>query len=93
MKVVPLILLLSACTTVNLPPQQSQRQQQEQRQQQSQEQSSTQGQDQSTAHASDSRQGTVSQPIIVICNHVNSANSRCATPRDGEPVVKPFHLK
>ena len=86
-------VIVAGCATVNLPPSQRQQQEQSQRQEQRQEQSlsGTQGQD--STHTSDSRQGTVSQPIIIICNHVSSANSRCATPRDGEPVIKPYQYQ
>lgn len=85
-----LALLLTGCTTVNMPP--SQKQQQEQTSTQTSSQTATQGQD--TNHSTDSRQGTVSQPIIVICNTMGSTNSQCATPRDDEKaMIKAIPLK
>ena len=82
-------LLLAGCTTVNLPP--SQKQQQEQTQSSTLTVTPTQTvtPSQDTQHASDSRQGTVSQPIIVICNQLSSSHSRCVTPKEGDPFLKP----
>ena len=75
------LLLLAGCTpTLNVTPQ---RQQQEQNQTQSQTNSQTASTaaDQQSSHASDSKQGTNSMPVIVICNQLGSARSNCSTPQ------------
>jgi len=76
----PLLLLAGCTTTLNVTPQ---RQQQEQNQTQSQTNSQTASTaaDQQSSHASDSKQGTNSMPVIVICNQLGSARSNCITPQ------------
>lgn len=84
MNKIPLIIvaLLAACTTtLNLTPQvQQSKQQQEQNQTQSQSntQTASTAADQQSSHASDSKQGLSSQPVIVICNSTNSPNAICS---------------
>lgn len=73
-----LVLALAACSPI---PVQVSKTSQEQTQHQSAEQ--TQSADQQSAHQSESKQGTNSMPVIIICNSNNSPNSTCATPREG----------
>jgi hypothetical protein len=42
---------------------------------------------QSSAHQSESKQGTNSMPVIIICNN-NAANGRCATLPENSPLVE-----
>jgi hypothetical protein len=72
------LLLIAGCGPI---PVQMQSSKQEQTQRQSNEQ--TQSADQQSAHQSESKQGTNSMPVIIICNSNNSPNSTCATPREG----------
>ena len=55
---------------------------QEQSQRVSNELSQDQQQAQQSSHASESKQGTNSMPVIIICNSNNSPYSQCATPRE-----------
>ena len=80
------IFVLSACGPV---PVQISKTSQEQTQRQSAEQ--TQSAEQQSAHQSESKQGTNSMPVIIICNTNNSAGAGCATfPKDNplQPAVK-----
>lgn len=76
-----LILLLAACGPI---PVSVSRTSQEQSQTNSQEASTVA--DQQSSHASESRQGTNSIPVIVVCVQNNSGNSQCVTPQ--QPLSK-----
>jgi uncharacterized lipoprotein YajG len=71
----PLLLLAGCTTTLNVTPQ---RQQQEQNQSQTSSQTAITAADQQSSHASDSKQGTSSMPVIIICNSTNSPNAVCS---------------
>ena len=72
MKYLLYMLLLAGCTTtLNVTPQ---RQQQEQ----TSSQTASTAADQQSSHASDSKQGTNSMPVIIICNSTNSPNAVCS---------------
>ena len=88
MNKIPLIivLLIAACTTVNLPPTQRQQQEQNQTQSQSNTQTASTAADQQSSHASDSKQGTNSMPVIIICNTVSSPGGRCIAPNPDGPI-------
>jgi len=80
------LLLLAGCGPIPVQMQSS-KQEQTQRTSQSAEQSA----DQQSAHQSESKQGTNSMPVIIICNTTNSAGASCATlPRDNplQPAIK-----
>ena len=77
-----LILLLAGCTintTIPLGDSMSNKQQQEQSQTNSQ--TASTAADQQSSHASESKQGTNSMPVVVVCVQNNSGNSQCATPQ------------
>ena len=82
-----LALAIAGCA-INLPPiaGQSQEQSQHMSNKQRQEQNQTNNQtastaaDQTSSHASESKQGTNSMPVIVVCVQNNSSRSTCATP-------------
>ena len=76
-----LILLLAACGPI---PVSASRTSMEQSQTNSQETSTAA--DQQSSHASESRQGTNSMPVVVVCVQNNSGNSQCATPQ--QPLSK-----
>lgn len=76
-----LILLIAACSPI---PASISRTSQEQSQSNSQEASTAA--DQQSSHASESRQGTNSMPVIVVCVQNNSGNSQCVTPQ--QPLSK-----
>jgi starvation-inducible outer membrane lipoprotein len=80
------MLLLTGCGPI---PVQMQSSKQEQTQRQSNEQ--TQSAEQQSAHQSESKQGTNSMPVIIICNTNNSAGAGCATfPKENplQPAIK-----
>ena len=77
------ILLLAGCGPI---PVQVQSSKQEQSQRQSNEQQQQQSADQQSAHQSESRQGTNSMPVIVICNTVSSPNGHCIAPNEDGPL-------
>lgn len=56
------------------------------KQQQEQSQEASTSANQQSSHASESRQGTNSTPVIVVCVQNNSGNSQCATPQ--QPLSK-----
>jgi len=73
------LLLLSGCGPI--PVQMSS---QKQTQSSKQEVAQEVAQDQAQQSAHESKQGTNSMPVIIICNTNNSENARCATiPEDG----------
>ena len=76
------ILLLAGCGPI---PVQVQSSKQEQTQRQSNEQS--QSADQQSAHQSESKQGTNSMPVIIICNTVSSPGGHCIAPPENSPVL------
>lgn len=76
-----LILLLVACGPI---PVSISRTAQEQSQSNSQKASTAA--DQQSSHASESRQGTNSMPVLVVCVQNNSGNSQCVTPQ--QPLSK-----
>lgn len=82
--------LLAGCTfnaTIPRGDSMSQQQKQSMFDKQQQEQSQTNSQtastaaDQQSSHASDSKQGTNSIPVIVICNQLGSSRANCITPQ------------
>lgn len=78
--------LLAGCTfntTIPVGDNMSQRQSNQQRQEQAQTstQTSRTSADQQSSHASDSKQGTNSMPVIVVCTQLGSARSNCITPQ------------
>lgn len=74
------ILLLAACGPI---PVQVSKTSQEQRMSSEQAQTASQDAAQSSAHQSESKQGTNSMPVIIICNQTNSPEATCVTPREG----------
>jgi hypothetical protein len=72
------LVMLAGCGPIPVQMQSS-KQEQTQRTSQSAEQSA----DQQSSHASESKQGTNSMPVIIICNSNNSPRATCATPREG----------
>jgi type III secretory pathway component EscV len=77
------ILLLAGCGPI---PVQVQSSKQEQSQRQSNEQQQQQSADQQSAHQSESKQGTNSMPVIIICNTVSSPNGHCIAPNEDSPL-------
>ena len=75
------ILLLAGCGPISVQVQSS-KQEQSQRQSVKQQQSA----DQQSAHQSESKQGTNSMPVIVICNTVSSPNGHCIAPNEDGPL-------
>jgi starvation-inducible outer membrane lipoprotein len=82
------VLTLAACGPV---PVQISKQAQEQTQTASQ--TASQAADQQSAHQSESKQGTNSMPVIVVCVQNNSAASNCATPQKDGPVAETLMRK
>jgi predicted house-cleaning NTP pyrophosphatase (Maf/HAM1 superfamily) len=78
-----LALLLSACGPI--PVQMSS---QKQTQSSKQEVAQEVAQDVAQQSAHESKQGTTSMPVIIICNTNNSANARCATVPENGPMLK-----
>jgi type III secretory pathway component EscV len=74
------ILALAACGPI---PVQVSKTSQEQRMSSEQAQTASTAADQQSSHQSESKQGTNSMPVIIICNSNNSPNSTCATPKEG----------
>jgi hypothetical protein len=79
------MITITACGPV---PVQVSKTSQEQTQRQSAEQ--TQSADQQSAHQSESKQGTNSMPVIIICNQNNSARATCVTPKENGPLGQEF---
>lgn len=77
------ILLLAACGPI---PVQMQSSKQDQTQRSSQEVANDLAAEQQSSHQSESKQGTNSMPVIVICNQNNSQGASCATPREDSPL-------
>ena len=77
------LLSLAACGPV---PVQISKQAQEQTVSQTASQTASNAADQQSAHQSESKQGTNSMPVIVVCVQNNSATSNCATPQKDGPV-------
>lgn len=73
------LLLLAACGPI---PVQISKQDQTQKQSVKQEVANDLAADQQSSHQSESKQGTNSMPVIVICNQNNSQGASCATPRE-----------
>jgi hypothetical protein len=44
--------------------------------------------DQQSSHASESRQGTNSMPVIIICNTVSSPGGHCIAPNQDGPIQR-----
>lgn len=75
-------LLLAACGPI---PVQISKQDQTQKQSAKQEVANDLAADQQSSHASESRQGTNSMPVIIICNTVSSPGGHCIAPNpEGE---------
>lgn len=82
----PMSLILAGCGPV---PVQISKQAQEQTQTASQ--TASNAADQQSQHQSESKQGTNSMPVIIICNTNGSPSASCATiPKDNpvQPVIK-----
>jgi len=80
------LITLAGCGPIPVQMQSS-KQEQTQRTSQSAEQSANQ----QSQHQSESKQGTNSMPVIIICNTTNSTGASCATiPKDNpvQPVIK-----
>ena len=75
------LLLMIAVTACGPIPVQVSKTSQEQTQTASQ--TASTAADQQSAHQSESKQGTNSMPVIIICNQTNSPEATCATPREG----------
>lgn len=82
-----LLLFLAGCTinaTVPLEDSMSQKQSvsnhQRQEQSQTNDQTASTAADQQSSHASESKQGTNSMPVVVVCVQNNSGNSQCVNP-------------
>jgi starvation-inducible outer membrane lipoprotein len=78
-----LALLLSACGPI--PVQMSS---QKQTQSSKQEVAQEAAQDAALTSGHESKQGTNSMPVIIICNTTNSANARCASIPENGPMLK-----
>lgn len=78
-----LILLLTACGPI---PVQISKQDQTQKQSVSQEVANDLAADQQSSHQSESKQGTNSMPVILICNTVSSPNGHCIAPNEDSPL-------
>lgn len=78
-----LILLLAACGPI---PVQISKQDQTQKQSVKQEVANDLAADQQSSHQSESKQGTSSMPVIVICNTVSSPNGHCIAPNEDGPL-------
>ena len=74
------LVMLAGCGPI---PVQISKQDQTQRQSVKQEVANDLSADQQSSHASESKQGTNSMPVIIICNSNNSPRATCATPREG----------
>jgi hypothetical protein len=78
-----LILLLAGCGPI---PVQISKQDQTQKQSVKQEVANDLAADQQSSHASESKQGTNSMPVIIICNTVSSPNGHCIAPNEDSPL-------
>lgn len=76
-----LILLLTACGPISKPSQE-----QTQKQSVSQEVANDLAADQQSSHQSESKQGTNSMPVIIICNTVSSPSGHCIAPNEDSPL-------
>ena len=79
------LVLLAGCGPI---PVQMQSSKQEQTQRQSNDQQQQQSADQQSAHQSESKQGTNSMPVIILCVSNNSPSSQCATPKEGGAITE-----
>jgi hypothetical protein len=77
------LVMLAGCGPI---PVQVSKQSQEQSQTASQ--TASQAADQQSSHASESRQGTNSMPVIIICNTVSSPNGHCIAPNESGPLTE-----
>ena len=87
MRYLLLTLLLAGCGPIPVQVQSS-KQEQSQRQSVKQEVANDLSADQQSAHQSESRQGTNSMPVIIICNTVSSPNGHCIAPNPDGPLQK-----
>ena len=81
------ILLLAGCGPVPVQVQSS-KQEQSQRQSVKQEVANDLAADQQSTHQSESKQGTNSMPVIILCVSNNSPSSQCATPKEGGAITE-----
>jgi len=51
-------------------------------------QTASQSAEQQSSHASESKQGTNSMPVIIICNTVSSPNGHCIAPNESGPLTE-----
>ena len=87
MKIILALLSVAAAGCGPIPVQvQSSKQEQSQRQSVKQEVANDLSADQQSAHQSESRQGTNSMPVIIICNTVSSPGGRCIDPNENGPI-------
>ena len=85
------LIALAGCGPVPVQVQSS-KQEQSQRQSVKQEVANDLAADQQSAHQSESRQGTNSMPVIVICNTVSSPNGHCIAPNEDGPLKNHINL-
>ena len=81
-----IILALLSVAAAGCGPIPVQVQSSKQEQSQTNSQTASTAADQQSSHASESKQGTTSMPIIVVCVQNNSGNSQCVTPQ--QPLSK-----
>lgn len=87
MKIILAMLTIAAAGCGPIPVQvQSSKQEQSQRQSVKQDVANDLSADQQSAHQSESRQGTNSMPVIIICNTVSSPNGHCIAPNENGPI-------
>jgi hypothetical protein len=84
MRYLPILLLLAACGPIPVQMS-SQRQSQSSKQEVAQDVANDLAQ--TSSHASESKQGTNSMPVIVICNN-NAANGRCIALPENAPLLE-----
>jgi len=77
------LLFLAACGPV---PVQISKQSQEQTQ--TANQTASNAADQQSQHQSESKQGTTSMPVIIICNTVSSPGGHCIAPNEDGPITQ-----
>jgi phage gp45-like len=86
------LALLTGCGPIPVQVQSS-KQEQTQRQSVKQEVANDLAADQQSSHASESKQGTNSMPVIIICNTVSSPNGHCIAPPEGSPLQQEINRK
>ena len=85
--ILPLSLIFAGCGPIPVQVQSS-KQEQSQRQSVKQEVANDLAADQQSSHQSESKQGTNSMPVIILCVSNNSPSSQCATPKEGGAITE-----